>query len=65
MKLPPAQVARFIRRSAGLTQTSVAAALGVDRTTLARWESGKSKPRVPSRAKYADLLARLEKELNR
>jgi transcriptional regulator with XRE-family HTH domain len=34
-----------LRRAAGLTQAQVAAAVGVDRVAVARWETGITTPR--------------------
>jgi transcriptional regulator with XRE-family HTH domain len=61
--LPPPGTARTIRIANGVTQQRLAAAIGVDRTTLARWEAGTSKPRARQRARYAEVLAALEKEM--
>ena len=49
--------AALYRKRAGLTQKKLAARLGVDRTTISNWDSGKSHPRI-------DMLAKLAKELN-
>ncbi|GAA1540765.1 hypothetical protein GCM10009730_57360 [Streptomyces albidochromogenes] len=45
-----------LRRAGGLTQSEVAAAIGVHRVQVARWESGKAEPRPPHRQDYALLL---------
>ncbi len=42
------------RIAAGLSQNDVAAKLGINRTTISKWESGQAKPR-------ADLLLRIAK----
>jgi DNA-binding transcriptional regulator YiaG len=58
--LPPRGVARAIRTSAKVSQTRLAAELGVNRMTVARWESGAREPRGALRAEYALLLAALQ-----
>lgn len=45
------------RQLTGLTQEALAEAIGVDRTTLIRWEQGKTQPK-------ADDIANLEQALN-
>ncbi|MFE2104554.1 helix-turn-helix transcriptional regulator [Kitasatospora sp. NPDC059463] len=49
---------RFIaqRASAGFTQESLATAMGVDRTTVGRWERGSALPRPWQMAKLARVL---------
>ena len=37
---------RRLRKKVGLTQDALAAEVGVDRKTIARWESGASQPRI-------------------
>jgi DNA-binding XRE family transcriptional regulator/tetratricopeptide (TPR) repeat protein len=44
------------RRAAGFTQESLAERLGVDRTTVARWESGEYSPQPWLRPKIAEAL---------
>ena len=44
------------RKAAGLTQESLAEALHIDRTTIIRWESGKSEPQPYLRPKLARML---------
>ncbi len=51
--------ARHLRQFAGLSQTEVAEAVGVDRVTLASWESGRRRPRSVAGLRYADVLERL------
>lgn len=54
--LPGPSMARAIRVDAGVTQARLANAIGVHRVTLARWESGGSRPRGAALARYAHLL---------
>ena len=51
--------AKEIRERARLSQADVAAALGVDQPTVARWEAGRV-PRRQHAAQYAELLWRLD-----
>ena len=44
-----------MRRDAGLTQGELAELLGVDRSTVAKWETGKSTPRLPTLVEMARL----------
>lgn len=44
------------RRHCGFTQESLAARLGVERSTVARWETGLSRPRGWARNGLAELL---------
>ena len=66
-RLPPPAMAAAIRRAAGVSQARLAAELGVDRVTVARWErAGASWSRTPRgelRRRYAELLAELEREV--
>ncbi|GAA3753857.1 helix-turn-helix domain-containing protein [Streptomyces tremellae] len=57
--LPPPRVRAKLRLAAGLTQQEVAAAVGVKRLAVARWELGQTHPRRPHRAVYLHLLNRL------
>lgn len=58
-QLPSAKTRRAIRLAAGVSQTRMAAELGVHRLTLVRWENGTAEPREGSRERYARLLAEL------
>jgi DNA-binding transcriptional regulator YiaG len=62
--LPAPETARLIRRAARISQSRLAKAVGVDRTTLARWEAGSTCPRGAQRIRYAELLADLEREIS-
>lgn len=44
------------RKRLGLTQTQLASIIGVDQSTVALWESGKTKPRVSLLPKVAEIL---------
>lgn len=58
-RLPPPVVARAIRVAAGVSQTRLAAELGVHRITVVRWEKNKSEPTGELRLRYARLLDEL------
>lgn len=62
-QLPAPATARWIRRAARVSQSRLAQAVGVDRTTIARWEAGACEPRGVQRSRYADILEALQKEL--
>jgi transcriptional regulator with XRE-family HTH domain len=51
------------RRAAGYSQESLAEALGVDRSTVARWEAGDHQPLPYLRPKIARLLSVSREEL--
>jgi DNA-binding transcriptional regulator YiaG len=59
-RLPAPSRRRIIRERAGATQAELAAALGVSKQALERWERGDAKPRGQHAAAYALLLERLE-----
>ncbi|GAA0482772.1 helix-turn-helix transcriptional regulator [Streptomyces sp. NPDC046215] len=44
------------RKALGYSQEQLAELLGVDRTTIGRWESGRSTPQPPQRPSLADAL---------
>lgn len=54
--------ARQARKTAGITQAELAAALGVSQTTVALWETGRRRPRGEAALKYARVLRRLASE---
>lgn len=53
------------RKAAGHTQESLAEALGIDRSTIVRWESGVTEPTPASRPKIAGVLGLTLDELDR
>lgn len=55
-RLPSPAMARAIRAAAGVSQARLAAELGVQRVTVARWEAGKRRPRGELLAAYVELL---------
>lgn len=59
--LPAPAVARMIRATAGVSQERLARELGVHRMTVARWESGRRRPRGTVRAAYSALLSDLQR----
>lgn len=52
------------RRSLGYSQEQLAELLGVDRTTIGRWESGRSTPQPPQRPGLAEALELSREELD-
>lgn len=57
--MPPPERRREIREAAGLSQREIAEAMGVDTSTVHRWESGETLPRGERLRVYLDLLRRL------
>ncbi len=57
--LPSPDLAKAIRKAAGVTQAEVAAELGVDPLTVYRWETGRRRPRGRYAEAYSSLLAQL------
>jgi DNA-binding transcriptional regulator YiaG len=55
--------ARRIREAARLSLVNVAGAVGADPSAIGRWERGERTPRGPAALKYAQLLTRLQTEL--
>lgn len=51
--------ARRAREQARISRMEVAAACGVDQSTVARWELGTRSPRGEAGLKYARLIGRL------
>ncbi|MST33968.1 helix-turn-helix domain-containing protein [Acidimicrobiaceae bacterium USS-CC1] len=58
--LPPPAKRRLIRRRAGASQQDIAAAVGVHRETVSRWERGERSPRGVHVDAYLAVLTRLE-----
>lgn len=54
--------ARRIRTAALLSQADIANAVGVDASTVARWEKGERLPRGAAAARYRSLLVLLDRE---
>lgn len=50
---------RTVRQAAGLSLAEVGTALGVDPSTVYRWETGERHPRGERALAYADVLRRL------
>lgn len=46
-----------LRSRFGISQTKLAATLGVTRKTVYAWENGKSEPTGENRERYAEILA--------
>ena len=57
--LPPRAKRRLLRESAEVSQATLAKALGVDRATISRWESGAREPGGAHLAAYLQALERL------
>jgi DNA-binding transcriptional regulator YiaG len=62
-RLPSPPMAREIRRAAAVSQSRLAAELGVHRVTVTRWELGTRAPRGEVRLAYAALLEDLRHEV--
>lgn len=45
-----------LRKSAGITQQMLATKLGIKRSTIAMWETGKSKPRTDDLYMLAEVF---------
>jgi transcriptional regulator with XRE-family HTH domain len=59
LNLPPPEIRRAVRVSAGVTQAAVARACGVDRATVCRWEAGNRTPRGGHLRAYLLVLGEL------
>jgi DNA-binding transcriptional regulator YiaG len=59
--LPSPEERRRIRQGAGLSQGDIADALGVDWSTVSRWEAGVRDPDGANVGAYAELLDRLRR----
>lgn len=60
--LPSPDIARELRRRAGLTLEDVAAELAVSRSTVSRWETGARRPSGERVIAYAALLKTLRRD---
>lgn len=58
-RLPEPAMRRLLRQRARLSQAEVAAAAGVARATVSRWESGAREPSGERLAAYVAILDRL------
>ena len=61
--IPAPVTRRLLREQAGLTQHDIAAALGVTRAAVSRWELGERNPRGDALDAYIVLLDRLRREV--
>ncbi|MGN6244515.1 MAG: helix-turn-helix transcriptional regulator [Motilibacteraceae bacterium] len=59
--LPSPKVAAMIRQAAGVSQARLGSEVGVHRVTVARWETGVSRPRGEAAQRYAAVLAELRR----
>ena len=57
--LPPPEMRAAIRRSAGVTLSQIAGALGVTESAVWMWERGQRTPRPKTLLKYGELLQEL------
>lgn len=51
--------ARRVREAAGLSRADIARDLGVDESTVQRWEAGARSPRAEVGLKYGEMLGEL------
>ena len=54
-----------VRKSKNMTQMKLASSLGVARTTVSMWETGKSKPRADMLVKLSEIFGCTVDELLR
>ena len=57
-RLPEPRLRRLLRERACVSQEDLARVLGVDRSTVCRWESGAREPRDSNLSAYSDILDR-------
>ncbi|MET4927034.1 helix-turn-helix transcriptional regulator, partial [Streptomyces sp. PSRA5] len=62
--LPSPKERRRLREAKAMTERQVAVALGVTRTTVRAWETGRTDPQGRKREAYARLLAAYAAELD-
>jgi transcriptional regulator with XRE-family HTH domain len=60
--LPAPTVARRLRQDAGVSQLRLAQSIGVNRSTVSRWEAGSSRPGAGLAAKYLSVLKHFESD---
>lgn len=58
--LPGPALRRAIRQEAGLSQRDFGEALGIDRASVSRYESGQRRPRGELLTRYVELLRALQ-----
>jgi transcriptional regulator with XRE-family HTH domain len=58
-QLPEPSLRRLLRERAGVSQAVLATAVGVDRASVSRWESGRRTPRGEQVERYRAVLQRL------
>lgn len=56
-------VIQDMRVRSGITQEQLAGQLGIDRSTVAKWETGQSKPRTDALIKLCEILSCTADEL--
>ena len=61
-RLPEPHLRRLVRERARVSQEDLAQTIGVNRSTVCRWESGQRSPRDANLAAYLDVLDRLAAE---
>lgn len=61
-QLPPPAVRRHLRERVGISQRDLATAIGVDRVSVSRYESGSRSPRGAIVDRYLVVLDRLARE---
>jgi DNA-binding transcriptional regulator YiaG len=62
-RLPAAEMRRWIRAAAGISQARIARELGVTKAAVSKWEAGAYEPRGDRRLAYIALLEDLQRDL--